>query len=90
MIELVLTAALIAETFAFVWYLDRSSKRTDAERQTLLQRIQAPEVAVMQHATETAGPDETAPVDEFELDPEEKEAIELMEQLERRAAPWLS
>lgn len=91
-----LTAALVASWFACLWALDRRDKRAAlereadrAERQTLLQRIQAPEAAVMQHASEHAGTDETLP-DEDLLDEETREGLERLESMERETAPWLS
>lgn len=59
-----------------------------SERQTLLQRIQAPEVAVTQHQVDNAGPDLPAVgIDDdagyWKARQEQAEALERMEQLER-------
>jgi hypothetical protein len=86
MLELVFAGVVIA---GFLALLDRKDRRHAAEIQVLLQRIQAPEVAVAQHASVTSEPDETLPLSDDEMDDEVREAVERMEAMEREAAPWL-
>lgn len=81
-----LAAALILQTALFAWLLDRVQVRADRERQVLLQRIQAPEIAVAQHAVEAIAEDDPSP----ETDEDIREAVAEMERLEAEAAPWLS
>lgn len=58
MLELTVICALLIALVAFL-LIDRRSERREhaAERQTLLQRIQAPEAAVRQHEFATPAPD---------------------------------
>lgn len=80
-----LAIALIAQTAAFVWIIDRKDKRERDERQVLLQRIQAPEAAVYEHATQNAPEDQGSyPMSDEQLAEEEERVraitdIELME-----------
>jgi len=60
--EIVLAAALVLTVVGFLVALERKDKRADTERQLLLQRIQAPEVAVAQ-AIEWPEAPEPEPVD---------------------------
>lgn len=86
-----LLAALILTVVAFAWLLDRKDIRAQAERAVLLQRIQAPELAVIEHAQGDIDADDPVPVtDADELELEEREAIERMERLESEMAPWLA
>lgn len=95
-----LLVALITVILAFVVLLDRKDARAQterdaerAERQTLLQRIQAPEVAVAQHVTaERPSVEDSMPLTDEEIQEERErlDAIERLETLEREAVPWLS
>lgn len=49
-----LLVALVAINAGYLIHLDRRDKRERAERAELLQRIQAPHVAVAEHHAETA------------------------------------
>jgi len=84
-----LTAALIIAIAGFLILLDRKDARDNAQLARLLVHIQAPEVAVAQHAAEHAGPDDPTPVTDDELEEEMRETVERMERLEAEAAPWL-
>ena len=48
--NIVLSAALILQAVCFVWLVDRVTRRHDTQVSDLCQRLQAPEVAVAQHA----------------------------------------
>jgi hypothetical protein len=70
-----MTAVLVSLPWAvlsvgLLYVLTRAQDRAHAERQQLLQRIQAPDVAVAQHVDETvAGPEglRYVPIDDDEL-----------------------
>jgi hypothetical protein len=72
-----LATALIAQTAAFMWVFDRKDKRERDERQVLLQRIQAPEAAVYEHATRSIPEDEGAyPASDEEIaDQQERDRV---------------
>lgn len=65
---------------------DTAAVRHLAQVSELLQRIQAPQLAVMQHAAETGGPDDTYPMsDEESAEAQERAlALERLEEMERR------
>lgn len=76
---LLLLAALIAVNIAYLALLDRNDRReraeraaaaerADAERQVLLQRIQAPEQAVYEHATSKPAATHVPPAAGFDDD----------------------
>jgi hypothetical protein len=93
-----LLTALVAVNAAYLLLLDRRDRRDREDRaadrrqvQYLLQRIQAPELAVIEHAQADVQADDPVPVtDADELELEEREAIERMERLESEMAPWLA
>lgn len=89
---LALLIALVAVNLAYLAKADRDAKRAlvqaDAdrrEREMLLQRIQAPELAVIQHQQDTAAPDESYPLTDEESAriQEQQLALERIERLER-------
>lgn len=91
-----LIAALVLTVVGFLVLLDRKDKRAVAERDRerreradLLQRIQAPEAAVIQHQIEqvTEVPQPPATDDSYwEQDKEHRAAIAALEA--RENAPW--
>jgi len=86
-----LLAALTLTFAGSLWLMDRKDKRHARAVADLCQRIQAPEAAVIQHATEHARPDEPEPYPDEELvDEEVQEAILRLERMEAEKAPWLS
>lgn len=69
---------------------DTAAVRHAQQVEMLLQRIQAPQIAVMQHQVEQAGPDETWPMNDeesVEARQERELALERLEQLEREGIP---
>lgn len=88
-----LIAALIAQTALIAWLLNRFDARShlerDAERderQALLQRIQAPEAAVYEHATRGAPEDQGAyPMSDEQL-AEQQERDRVLAFIERHEA----
>ena len=84
-----LIAALIAVNVAYLVLLDRKDARDREERQTLLQRIQAPEAAVYEHATQGL-PDDPSPYplsdDELAEQEERARVIAFIEQHENGAS----
>jgi hypothetical protein len=84
-----LLAALVAVNIAYLVFLDRKDARERAERQTLLQRIQAPEAAVVEHQVRHAEPDEPYPLTDEEAAEEMRQTVERLEKIEAEAAPWL-
>lgn len=60
-----LTIVTVTQTALIAWlFFDRRSERRDSsrERATLLQRIQAPEIAVQQHMLEAQSPASPLPL----------------------------
>jgi hypothetical protein len=96
-----LIAALIATVAAFAWLLDRKDARAHTEREAhraetadLLQRIQAPEVAVVQHqiAQSVEAPQPSSPEDDeaYWRDAEEhRRMIAEIEALENAPMDWV-
>ena len=85
--------AVVALALVQEWRHSKSQDRFQVERQAwaterqaLLQRIQAPEVAVTQHQVDNAGPDLPAVSIEDDADywRAQQEALEKMEELERQ------
>lgn len=63
-----LLTALVAVNVAYLVLLDRRDTRDRSERATLLQRIQAPEAAVYEHAAPMLPPDpEGIPMNDEQL-----------------------
>lgn len=95
-----LVGALVLVVIALVALQDRKDARCHtereaerAERQILLQRIQAPEVAVAQYATgDRPTLEDSMPLSDEELQEERErmEALDRLERIERMEAPWLS
>lgn len=95
-----LIAALVLVVIALCVLADRKDARACTEReqdrqerQVLLQRIQAPEVAVAQYATsEQPSVEDSMPLTDEELQAEQEriEALERLERMERMEVPWLS
>jgi hypothetical protein len=91
-VTVALIAALVVTVAAFVILLDRKDRRAHEERQAdrleragLLQRIQAPELAVVEHqvAGVTDAPQPPGTDDEYWQEAEERQqAIARLEQLE--------
>lgn len=78
-----LTAALILAIAGFLVLLDRKDTRDRAERQVLLQRIQAPEAAVYEHATQHQPADsDPFPMSDEQL-AEQEERARALEFIER-------
>jgi hypothetical protein len=78
-----LTAALILAVAGFLVLLDRRDVRDRAERQILLQRIQAPDAAVYEHAAAQQAPDpEPFPMSDEQL-AEEEERRRVIQFIER-------
>lgn len=91
-----LAAALILTIAGFLVLLDRKDGRAKlerdadrAERADLLQRIQAPQLAVIDHAQRDAEDDPMPVTDDEGLTDEEREAIERLERMEAGNAPWM-
>ena len=91
-----LLAALVAVNIAYLVLMDRNDVRAQTERdanreerQTLLQRIQAPEAAVYEHATRDL-PDDSSPypLTDEELAEQEERArvLQFIEQHENGAS----
>lgn len=82
-----LLAALVAVNVAYLLLLDRKDKRDRDERQVLLQRIQAPEAAVYEHATRNSDePEDGMPMtDQMVADDEARQALERLQQMEQQA-----
>jgi hypothetical protein len=87
-----LLVALVAVNIAYIWARDRDAERAltqsredREERESLLQRIQAPDVAVVQYQQDTATPDESYPLSDEETAriQEQQLALERLERLER-------
>ena len=72
-----LLAALVAMNIAYLVLLDRKDRRDRAERATLLQRIQAPDAAVYEHAHATFPQDSSSlPLSDEEIaEREERERV---------------
>jgi hypothetical protein len=49
-VTFLLLGALVAVNAAYVWHLERKDRRHDDQVSRLLQRIQAPEQAVIEHS----------------------------------------
>lgn len=77
-----LLAALVAVNVAYLVLLDRKDGRDRVERANTLQRIQAPEAAVVQHQIENYGPAEAV----YPLSERESAEREAMDQLHRQIA----
>ena len=84
-----LLSALVAVNIAYLVLMDRKDARDREERQTLLQRIQAPEAAVYEHATRDL-PDDSSPypLTDEELAEQEERArvLQFIEQHENGAS----
>lgn len=80
---IVLLIALVAVNVAYLVLLDRRDTRDVAERAVLLQRIQAPEAAVYEHATRDLPADpEPFPMSDEQL-AEQEERARVLEFIER-------
>lgn len=78
-----LLAALVAVNIAYLVLLDRRDTRDRSERAVLLQRIQAPEAAVYEHAAPMLPPDpEGLPMTDEQL-AEQEERARVLSFLER-------
>lgn len=84
MLELIF--AVVAVNVAYIVFLDRRDQRERVERAHLLQRIQAPEAAVYQHATQHAPEDQGAyPATDEEI-AEQQERDRVLAFIERHEA----
>lgn len=77
---LALLVGLVLVNVGYLVLLDRRDKRDSIERANLLQRIQAPEAAVVQHQIENYGPAEAV----YPLSDRESAEREAMDQLHRQ------
>jgi hypothetical protein len=84
-LTIVLAAALILSVAGFLVILDRRDQRDRDERQMLLQRIQAPEQAVYEHATRAPDPSPFPQSDEQLAEQEARQALDRIAEMERQA-----
>lgn len=72
----ILVTALVAVNIAYLFLLDRRDRRHDSQVNRLLQRVQAPEQAVLEHAAHVA-PEREGPLFTNEFS-DDQDALDLM------------